>query len=342
MSEIFYMLAIAPVLISQNQIKGLAISVIAGGALHFFIQYPKLKSLGWSLGFQIDLKHPALKRIFLLMIPSIIGLSVDQINSFIDTICASFLEGGAITALYYSNRLMQLPLAIFGLALASASLPALSKAFVQKEYADFKNSLNYSIRLNLFALIPAAAGLMVIGFEIVRLLFERGRFDTAASVITNNALFYYSLGLPAYSSSKIFANAFYAFQDTKTPVKIAAWAMVVHVILCVVLMRSMGVGGLAFATSAASYFNSFLLAVCLKKRIGALGFRQIFFSSLKTFFAAVCSGIAAWYSVKISGNLFIAVPFAIAGSLIVFLIAAKFLKSEELNIFVNILKKRGR
>ncbi|MCL2485489.1 MAG: murein biosynthesis integral membrane protein MurJ [Endomicrobia bacterium] len=344
-SEIFYMLAIAPMLGGGNQIKGLAISVIAGGALHFVIQYPKLKALGWYLKLKLTIdgepfyKHPGIKRIWILMIPAMIGLSVDQINSFVDTICASFLESGSITALYYSNRLMQMPLAIFGLAFATVSLPALSKACAIKDMTVYKDSLSHSIRFSVFMLLPAMAGLMVIGLPIIRLLFEHGKFDSVASLMTNDALFYYSLGLPAYALSKIYANAFFALQDTKTPVKSAALAMILHVILCVILMYPMGVGGLALATAVASYFNLFLLVIWLKKRMGKIGMRNILISSAKSFVAAIFTAVTAFYSIQISQNLFIAVPFAVFAGSAAFFLTALFLKSEEVKVFAKILKK---
>lgn len=341
-SEIGYMLALAPLLSANNQIKGLAISVIAGGLLHFLIQYPKLKSMGWHLKFNFNLKHPGIKKILFLMIPSLIGLSVDQINSFVDTICASFLASGSITALYYSNRVMQLPLAIFGLAFASVSLPAMAKAYAQKDMPTLKNSLNYSIRSTVFILLPAAVGLMVIGLPIVQLLFERGKFDSLASLMTNNALFYYSLGLPAYAMAKIFANAFYAFQDTRTPVKTAIWAMILHVILCVILMYPMGVGGLALSTAIASYFNMFLLILYLRKRIGRLGLKKIIISGSKSLIAAAATGIAAWYACKVSDIVFIAVPAAILAGMAAFLIAAKILRSEELDVVLQMFKRKTK
>jgi putative peptidoglycan lipid II flippase len=338
-SEIFYMLALAPLLVPGNQIKGLAISVIIGGALHFFIQYSKLKNLGWSLNFHVNFKHPGIKRIALLMIPSVIGLSVDQINAFVDSICASFLASGSTVALYYSNRLMQLPLAVFGLAFATVSLPAMSKAFAQKDMVALKNSLGYSIRFTIFTLLPAAAGLIVIGLRIVKLLFEHGKFDALASLMTNNALFYYSLGLPAYAAAKIFANAFYSFQDTKTPGKAAIWAMILHVVLCVALMRPMGVGGLALATAISSYFNLMLLALYLKKHIGKIDLKQILFSSSKSLLATVGTGVVAWNMCKISENLFIAVPVAIISGLIAFVAVSYILKSEELKTFVHFFQE---
>jgi putative peptidoglycan lipid II flippase len=335
-SEIFYMLIVSHLIIPDNRIKGLAVSVIIGGALHFLIQYPKLKNLGWNLRFRFDFKHPGIRKILCLMIPSIIGLSVDQINALVDSRCASYLGTGQVTALYYSNRLMQMPLAIFGLTIASVSLPAMSKAFAKKDMVALKNFLNYSVRLTIFSLLPAAIGLMVIGLPIVKLLFEHGQFDSLGSVITNKALFYYSLGLPAYSLSKIFANVFYSFQDTKIPVKIAVMSMILHIILCLALMYPMGVGGLAVATATASYFNFILLVIYLKKRIGKLGIKQILFSSLKSLLAAIVAGIAAWNICKISENLFIAVSSAIFSGLITFITVSYILKSEELKTFVHI------
>jgi putative peptidoglycan lipid II flippase len=340
--EIFYILVFAPAVAQRNQIKGLAVSIIAGGALHFFVQYPKLKSLGWHLKFRINFKHPGIKKIAFLMIPSIIGSSVDQINAFIDNMCASFLGDGPTAALYYSNRLVQMPLAVFGLAFAAASLPAMSKAYLQKDMATLKNSLSYSIRFTTFIIIPAAAGLMVIGLPIVKLLFERGKFNSFGSLMTYNALFYYSLGLPAYAAVKIFANAFYSFQNIKTPVKIAIGATILHVILCILLMRPMGVGGLALATAASSYFNLFLLAAYLKKRIGRLGLKKILFSFSKSLFASVITGIAAWNVCRISENLFISVPISIISGLAAFAAVSYILKSEELNLFMQFLSRKQK
>jgi putative peptidoglycan lipid II flippase len=339
-SEIFYILAIAPVIISKNQIKGLAISVIIGGALHFFVQYPKLKSLGWNLKFKFDLKHPAVRKIVFLMIPSIVGLSADQINALIDSRCASSLGQGPVSALYYSNRLMQMPLAIFGIAFASASFPAMSKAYAQGDITALKGYLSYSIRFTVFSLLPAATGLMVVGLPIVKFLFEHGKFTSLSSVMTNSALFYYALGLPAYALSKIFANTFYSFQNTKIPVIAAISSMLLHVILCIVLMHLIGVGGLALATALSSYFNFILLAVYLKKCIGRLGFKQILFSFLKSSIASIVTGIVAWNMCKVSKILILAVPISIFSGLIGFIVVACILRCEELKIIKHIFFKK--
>ncbi len=342
-AEIIYILALAPLLSPGNQIKGLAISVIFGGLGHFLMQYPTLRNLGWKLSFDFHFNHPGIKKIIFLMIPSIIGISVDQINTFVDTICASFLGNGAITALYYSNRLMQLPLAIFGLAMATVSLPMMSKSVATKNLEELKETLNFSIRISIIALLPATIGLMAIGLPIIQVLFERGKFDNFASLLTNKALFYYVLGLPAFAITKIFANTFFSFQDTKTPVKIAFEVMFVHVILCVVLMKPLGVGGLALATSLCAYMNVFMLFYKLKKKIGKIGARKILVSSIKALIASILMGTIAYQIMQIKVlPMIIALIISIICSIISFIILLKILKSSEIEqILLGINKKRN-
>ena len=341
-AEIVYILALAPLFSPQNQIKGLAISVIFGGLGHFLIQYPALKNLGWTLKFDFDFKHPAIKKIVFLMIPSIIGISVDQINTFVDTICASFLGDGSITALYYSSRLMQLPLAIFGLAVATVSLPIMSKSVATKNIDDLKDTLNLSIRFSIIALLPATVGLIAIGFPIIQVLFERGKFDTAASLLTNKALFYYVLGLPAFAITKIFANTFFAFQDTKTPVKIAFIVMFFHVILCIALMKTLGVGGLALATSLCAYLNIAMLFYKLKQQIGKIGGIKILISSIKVLIASMIMGLVAYQIIQIKFlNTIFALAISIICALISFIILLKLLKFQEVEQIFSIINKKN-
>ncbi|MBQ3834694.1 MAG: murein biosynthesis integral membrane protein MurJ [Elusimicrobia bacterium] len=340
-AEIIYMLALAPLLAPGNQIKGLAISVIFGGLGHFVMQYPVLRKLGWNLKFDFNFSHPGIKKIVFLMIPSIIGISVDQINTFVDTICASFLGDGSITALYYSGRLMQLPLAIFGLALATVSLPMMSKSVAVKNIDELKETLNLSIRFSIIALVPAVAGLIAIGLPIIQVLFERGKFDYAASLLTNNALFYYSLGLPAFAVTKIFANTFFSFQDTKTPVKIAFIVMIFHVILCVVLMKPLGVGGLALATSLCAYMNTAMLLYKLRKKIGAIGSTKILLSSIRACVAATIMDVFAYFIMQINlPSIFLRLCISIVVSIAVFAILLKLFKSPEMEFILKTLNKK--
>ena len=340
-AEITYILALAPLLSPTNQIKGLAISVIFGGMGHFLMQYPVLKNLGWKLNLDFTFNHPAIKRIIFLMIPSVISISVDQINTFVDTICASFLANGSITALYYSNRLMQLPLAIFGLAMATVSLPLMSKAVAKKDINEVAQTLNFSIRFSVIALLPAMVGLIAIGLPIIKILFERGRFDNFASVITNKALFYYSLGLPAYAISKVLANTFFSFQDTKTPLKIAIINMVIHTILCIILMKYLDVGGLALATAVCAYINAYMLAKFLKPKVGTIGIRSILKTSVKGFISSFIMGIICYAVIKINfASLFISLPISIIIGIISFVFISKLLKIQEVEILFNSFLKK--
>lgn len=340
-AEIGFIMGIAPLLSPDNQIKGLAISVIFGGIGQFIVQWPKIRSLGWHLRWNLNFKHPAIKRIGFLMVPAMIGLSVDQVNAFVDTICASFLAQGSITALYYSNRLMQMPLAIFGIALASAALPAMSKAAAQKDIATVKETLNFSLRFIIFILIPSAVGLITIGFPIIRVLFERGNFDRNATMLTFSALSYYSLGLPAYAMVKVLASSFYAFQETKTPVKVAVVSMTLNAVLNIILMRHMGVGGLALATSISSWLNAAILGYLLRKKIGALGIKRIISTSAKTLAASSLMGAGAYL---VAFRYLSAWPAAgmftsLLAGIIIFFLTAHAMNIEERRHIVSIFIK---
>ncbi|MCL2389303.1 MAG: murein biosynthesis integral membrane protein MurJ [Elusimicrobia bacterium] len=341
-SEIIYILALAPLLAPYNAIKGLALSFVFGALVMALVQYPLIKKLGYSLKLCFNFKHPAIKRIFFLMIPAMIGLSADQISAFVDNIFASFMQEGSITALYFSNRLMQMPLAVFGLALATVSLPAMSKARAAGDIDSVKKTLSFSIRFSIFILVPCALGLMTIGLPIVRLLFERGNFTEFASILTNNALFFYSLGLPAYAASRIFANTFYAFCDIKTPVKVAFASVFLHIVLCFILVRHLDIGGLALSTALSAYFNAAVLALLLRKKIGRIDLTQIVYSSAKSLLAA---GAMAWVAFRVSAifsdNLFIAVPAAIISGVIVFAALSYLLKSQELTSLISSFRKKA-
>jgi putative peptidoglycan lipid II flippase len=341
-TEIFYICIIAQTLIYEYKIRGLAISVFFGSIICFFIQYIKFKKLGWNLKFKLNFKHYGIKKIFFLMIPSVISVSVDQVNALVDSRYASLLSEGSISVLYYANRLMQLPLSIFGFAIVSASLPIMSKSFIENDLTMFKDCLNNSIKLSIFTILPAMIGFISIGLPIIRLLFEHGNFNFSGSIITNNTLFYYSIGLPGYALSKIFVNAFYSIQNTKTPFKIAVFTVILHIILCFFLTKLMNVSGLAFATALSSYFNLFLLIISLKKYIKKNFLEDIFISFLKSLIASIFTGITALYICKIFNNLLISVFCAIFFGFIVFIFISSILKSKELTMLFDMLYNKNK
>lgn len=330
-AEIFFVLVVYAYFHPLNPIKGLAVAVLVGGLLQFLFQLPALFKRGWKLRWHFDLTHPGLRRIGLLMLPAMLGFSVEQINAFVDTICASFLREGSITALYYSNRLMQLPLAIFGIAIATVSLPLMSKSATEKNISELKETLSLSLRMMVFIIFPAMIGLMILSVPIIRLLFERGKFNSLATHSTANALFYYSLGLFAYSGVKIVASAFYSLKDTKTPVKIAVLCMSLNVVLNLLLMGPMGVGGLALATAISSIVNLTFLTIFLRKRIGTLGLTRIFKTLQQTVFACLLMGIICYYLAYhiFRDSKFFSVIMPITSGTIVYFFLAYIMKIEE-------------
>jgi len=225
---------------------------------------------------------------------------------------------------------MQLPLAIFGLALATVSLPMMSKSVAQKNIVDMKETLNVSIRFSIVLLVPATIALIVLGLPMIKVLFERGRFDHAASLVTNSALLYYSLGLPAYAIAKILANTFFSFQNTKTPVKVAFVVMLIHVLLCVILMQPLGVGGLALATSICAYLNSAMLLYKLRIKIGRIGIYKILNSTFKNLIASAVMGIVCYFIIQIKIPLFLSLTIAIIAGLLIFIGVSKLIKSPEI------------
>ena len=180
------------------------------------------------------------------------------------------MGAGGVAALYYANRLIQFPLAIFGVALAQAALPKMAKEFATNDIGQLKDTISFSLRIVSLVMLPASFGLAILGEPIIKILFQRGEFTTYSTAITSSALFFYSFGLYAYSGIKLLVTCFYSMHDTMTPVKTAFVAVILNIILNVVLMWPLKLGGLALATSISATFNFFILYLLLKKRLLSL------------------------------------------------------------------------
>jgi putative peptidoglycan lipid II flippase len=208
----------------------------------------------------------------------------------VGTLLATLLPEGSVSYLYYADRLVQFPLGVFAIALATAVLPSLSKQAAMNDMEGVRSSFSYALRLVFFIAIPAMTGLIILREPIVRLLFQRGAFDPATTRLTAEALLYYAVGLWAFSGVRIVVSAFYALQDTKTPVKIAVVSLLANIVLSILLMGPMRHGGLALATSLASGVNLILLIRALRKSLGRIGARGILTSVVKSIGCAVVMG----------------------------------------------------
>jgi putative peptidoglycan lipid II flippase len=211
----------------------------------------------------------------LLLIPTLVGLSVSQVNIFINTLLASYLARGSVTYLYYAMRLVQFPLGVFGVALSTALLPTMSTHAAKHDLIALRDALSFGLRLILFITIPAMVGLIALRTPIIQVLFQHGRFVAEDTAGTASALLCYTVGLWAFAGVRVVVPVFYARQDTKTPVVVAALSVLTNIALSLALMGPLAHAGLALATATASAVNFVVLLVVLRLRLGPFGGRRV-------------------------------------------------------------------
>ena len=331
----------------EHPILGLGVGVLVGGVMQLLMQLPATFRQGFRLVKTFHVNHPEIRKIGRLMVPVIFGLAVYELNMLIDTLLASLLPGGSISYLYYGNRLVQLPLGIFGVALGVAILPTLSRHASDQDFPKLINTLSSGIRFILFITVPATVGLIVLRFPIINVLWERGEFLRASTDGTAIALLYYSLGLCAFCGIKVIVPAYYSLQDTKTPAKIGVYAMLLNVALNLVLMGPLQHGGLALATSISALFNALLLIYFLKKRLGQIGGRQILITTLKLAVSAILMGILTHYCyltffdpLASLGERVLVLTGCIFAGMSSFALLSYLMKNEELTILIDLCRNR--
>ena len=260
--------ALTAVFFNWSVAHALAVGVLMAGVLQWLFQQPFLRRLGFTWKGPWSWFHPGVKKTGLIMLPTVLGAAVYQINILVGTLLASFLSIGSISFLYYADRLVQFPLGVFGLAVSTAALPSLAALAADKDMKGFKEALNSSLRLTLFICLPATAGLIALSTPVVSLLFGHGAFTGDAVRATAYALIGYALGLPAFAMVRPLVSGFYALEDTRTPVLAACICLVLYVLVAVGLMQVLGHVGLALATTISSWANFFLLTRSLRRKIG--------------------------------------------------------------------------
>jgi putative peptidoglycan lipid II flippase len=328
---------------------GLALGVIIGGIFQLLLQIPWLKKEGMIPKFNFDWKHPALKRVGLIMLPSIYGGAVYQINVLVITLLASFLPHGSVSYLWYADRVNEFPLGLFAVAVATASLPTLSEHAADNNRQAFKDTLNYSLRIAWTESIPAMVGIILLAEPIVRLLFQRGEFSSESTAGTVGALIYFAVGIPFITGVRNIVPAFYAMKDSKTPVITATAALVVNAVLSLLLMKIMLHRGLALSMAIASAINFALLAYIFRMRMGLIGGRKLLMSTIRTTIA--CSGIiaivfAAKYWLGFFGEisqwtLALQVFSVIILSVLSYLAILRIVGPEEFSHFKALIRHRG-
>ena len=329
-------------------ILSVAIGVLLGGAAQFVFQIPFLRRRGIGLKFRFDLSHPGVRRIGALMAPSILGLAVTQLNVIVNTFLASYLPEGSVSYLYYADRLLEFPMGIFAISIATAVLPPLSEQAAKGSLDEVKETLSFALRLTFFVILPAMAILIALGTPILNVLFQRGAFTAHSTEMTSQALFYYALGLAAFAGVRIIAPVFYSLQDTRTPVKVAFLSLIANAVLGALLMSPLKHGGLALATSLAAALNFTFLAILLRRKIGPLGARRILRSSGKSLAASLLMGLVAyeiclagrWDMPGLTSEKIALLSAALAAGILAYVGSCYLLGSEEIKSAMNLFRKR--
>lgn len=319
-------------------IYALAYGALLGGFLQFALQMPQAYKEG--LIFRPTLKkHPEIKTTLKRMVPAFAAFGVSQFSFVIDTVLASFLATGAVTYLYYGNRIFQLPLGVFIIGLGNALLVSLSKQWADGNLKDFYKSIQTGIKFSIFISLPATAGMIFLGKEIVDILLVRGNFSQQDAVLTYYALVGYSVGFLGYALTRPFKSGYFAKGDTKTPLISTAFGVGGSVLfaLLFVFVFDLGVFGLAFASSVGGFLNT---AYLYFKSHFEIDIKDIGVSFLKNS-VATAGLVAVIEMLKLVFTSKLLVVFAgIFLSSSVYFIINLLLKDENTLMFYNILKRK--
>jgi putative peptidoglycan lipid II flippase len=318
-------------------ITSLAVGVLLGGIIQLLLQFPTLYRKGFPLLWRFDPSHPAVRKIALLMGPSVFGVGVYYLNITVGNILASLLPQGSVSYLYYAQRLFEFPQGVFTVSVAQAVLPSMSRQAAAGEIDELKGSLAFGLKLTLFITIPAAVGLMLCATPIFSLLFMGGAFDFITAAKSAEALFYYAMGLSLVALVRVLVPAFYALKDTRTPVIIAFVAFLLNFLFSLLLMGPLLHGGLALASTLSALCNMMLLLWYLRRKIGPFSGRSIFMAGLKAVIATLPMALLVFWSMRLTdwtvtghkAAKAVTLLGGIGGGVIVYFLCASLLRCEE-------------
>ncbi len=318
---------------------GLAYGVVLGAGLHLLVQWPAAIKAGFRWRGIWAIKNKAVKQIGKLMVPRTIGLAGTQFSQVITTVIASGLISGSLAIFNLAANLSSVPISIFAVSLAIASFPVLSENYIKKDRAGFVEQVSVNARRILFLMIPISVFMIALRAQTVRLVLGAGSFDWEDTILTAESLGYFVISLFAQGLIPLLARAFYALQNTKTPVIVSLIGVAVNIVGAFLLAPSMGVAGLALAFSVASIVNLILLVVILRHTLGNLDERKILISMVKMSVAAlgglvfiqlVKYGLASWVNMQTFGGVLIQFLGAGLAGVIVYVIVSLALGSEEI------------
>jgi putative peptidoglycan lipid II flippase len=280
--------------VGMPPIAAMAFGVLLGGLGQLVIQWPSLRREGFHYRPLLDLRDPGLRQVLILMGPGTIGLAATQFNVFVNTVLATGEGTGAVSWLNYAFRLMYLPLGLFGVSIATASMPAIARHAARDDLPGMRHEVANGLAMMLMLNVPATVGLVVLARPIVAMLFERGRFSAHDTDATAAALMCYAIGLVGYSAVKMASPTFYALHESRKPVMVSAASVLLNAALNVALVHRFGYLGLAVGTSITAILNSSVLLELLRRRLGGLEGGRLLGVLVRTLLASGVMGVAAW------------------------------------------------
>ncbi len=331
-------------------IFALAVGVLLGGVVQLLMQFPVLCRYRIRLRLDFNFrKDPYLRKIMTLMLPGIVGVAIYQINIIVTRLLASFLPEGSVSYLYYGQRLFEFPQGIFIVSLAQAALPMMSRQVAEDDHAGMRQSLTFAMTLITLFTLPAIVGLIICAKPIYSLFFLGGEFDLKALENTAIALICYAPGLIFVGYSRIAAQTFYALKDTRTPVLISFWTLLVNLVLGTVLMQFYGFMGLAIALTVASMFNALMLLVLLQRRVGTFFQKALYVPIVKVIPACLLMALAVsfllntvdWMQDGLFLNKSLVLSAAVVVGALIYLGCCYIFKVDEIRQGWQLLRRRG-
>ena len=334
-------------------ITGLAIAWVGGTAAQFAMQWPAMRRAGFRYRPLLNLRHPAVRKFVRLAVPAMLGLAVLEVNAYISRFFASFLPPGpgvnAVAVLDYAYEVVQAPVGIIAVSIATAVFPTLARQAAEQDSAGLRATTAFGLRMVLVLILPVLALVLVLADPLVRLLFQRGEFTSSATAAVAAALRGYTVGLGAVAAYYIITRAFYALQDMATPVKVGGGMILFNAVLAFLLMRPLGATGIALATSIVNVTNAALLLWLLRRRLGTFEGRRTFVTGARASAAAVLAGLAAagvsvyaagWFGPDTLSTALLLVVAAGLG-MGIYLLASWALRVEEIRAVRDLLLRRA-
>jgi putative peptidoglycan lipid II flippase len=332
----------------SNPALALAVGVVIGGILQIAIQIPSLIRNGWRFRWLWNLAHPGVRRVGALLVPRIFGIGIVQIDVLVGLRFATAMIEGSAAAINTADRVMELVLGGYAVALSTAILPLLALQSRENRIGEMKNTISFALRLVLFITLPATVGLILLRRPIIEVLFQHGKFDSFSTELTAWPLSFFAIGLSAFAMMKIIIQAFYALHDTWTPVLVALCSLAVNIGLNFVFFRPLQNGGPALATSLAAIFDTIVLLIIFRKRHGKLGLRSVLSSGLRFASACVVMGLVVYFTIHYPGLYAGTKPhkaLALAGTIALATVAyfgtARLLRAPELQEMGGIFAGRS-